>query len=71
VEGKRRPWSPRLTPYAMSSARLVRDVEILIRLTDLLTAMDPETVIDDGPVAIVSAGADNDAVDGDGTAGRV
>jgi hypothetical protein len=55
----------------MPSARLVRDVEILIRLIDLLTTMDPETVIDDGPVAIASAGADNDAVNGDSTAGRV
>ncbi len=55
----------------MPSASLVRDVEILIRLVDLLTMMDPEAVIDDGPVAIVSADADNDAVIGECAAGRV
>ncbi len=68
--GKRRPWSPRLTPHAMPSASLVRDVDILIRLNDLLTMMDPETVIYDGSVAVVSADADNDAVVGECTAGR-
>ncbi len=42
----------------MSSARLVRDVEILIPLADLLTWMDPppETVIDDGPFTTVLGG---------------